>query len=633
MFQRGDSMDGKRGLTIVLSIIAVSMSLFHIYTGVFGSMEAILQRSLHLTFALPLVFLMYPALKGQVTRLNFTNIALVILSFCPGLYIYFEYDRISTRWAYTAEVTTLDFMMGALLVILLLEAARRIMGLVMTILCGAFLAYGFLGQYLPGALGHGGTHPLRVIEYLFLTTEGIYGTALGTSATFVVLFVIFGAFLKVSGSGKFFMDLALTLTGKTRGGPAKVGVVASSLFGTISGAAVANVYATGTFTIPLMKRIGYKPRFAGAVEAVSSTGGQLMPPIMGSAAFIMADMLGVSILTVMKAALIPAVLYFVSVYIIIHLEALKLGLEGLKDDEIPKTKNTLKKSFLLAPILAIVIVLMLGYSATFAALSGIGLCIIVSQFTKETRIGVKDLIEGLVQGAKGSVLVAIATAAAGIIVGVATQTGLGFKFTSYVTSFSDGNLWVAGILVMMASIIVGMGLPSVAAFIMVAALTGPALIELGVEPLAAYMFVFYYCAISTITPPVALSAFAAASISGSEPFRTGFSAMRLGLVAFLVPFMFLYSGELLLEGIISNIILAAVTALIGAITLGAGLQGWLIRKCTLIERILLFVAALTTLNPGLITDIVGLGFLGLVLLLQKLITPNFKQTQYKTKNI
>jgi len=608
--------DYKDKLRKVVFVVAVAMALFHLYTAAFGSMEAMLQRSIHLTFALPLAFLIYPASKSK-KAITIIDIILSILSIVPGMYIYLNYERISTRWPFAHEVTNLDFIIGILLILLISEVARRIMGNVMVIIVGSFLAYAFLGQYIPGMLGHSGFQPKRIIEYLFLTTDGIYGTSLGTSATYVVLFVIFGSFLSLSGSGKFFMDLAVALTGKSRGGPAKIAVISSALFGTISGAAVANVYATGTFTIPLMKKIGYRPQFAGAVEAVASTGGQIMPPIMGSAAFIMADMLGVSYIAIAKAALLPAILYFLSVYVMVHIESIKTGLRGLKEDEIPEMKNIIKKSYLLIPPIFIVLILSLGFTASKAALYSTFIALLIGFMNKDKKIGIKEIFEALEDGAKGSVMVAIATGAAGIIVGIATQTGLGFKFTNIVTSLSQGNIWLAGVLVMLACLVLGMGLPTVAAFIMVAALASPALIEMGISPMSAQMFVFYYCCISTITPPVALSAYAGASIAGSDPFKTGFTAVRLGLVAFIVPFMFLNSGELLLDGTVPSVLLATVTSIIGTIILGCGVQGWLVTKCNVLEIILLLAAALLTIKPGITTDIMGLAILAAIYLIKK----------------
>jgi len=608
--------DYKDKLRKVVFVVAVAMALFHLYTAAFGSMEAMLQRSIHLTFALPLAFLIYPASKSK-KAITIIDIILSILSIVPGMYIYLNYERISTRWPFAHEVTNLDFIIGILLILLISEVARRIMGNVMVIIVGSFLAYAFLGQYIPGMLGHSGFQPKRIIEYLFLTTDGIYGTSLGTSATYVVLFVIFGSFLSLSGSGKFFMDLAVALAGKSRGGPAKIAVISSALFGTISGAAVANVYATGTFTIPLMKKIGYRPQFAGAVEAVASTGGQIMPPIMGSAAFIMADMLGVSYIAIAKAALLPAILYFLSVYVMVDIESIKTGLRGLKEDEIPEMKNIIKKSYLLIPPIFIVLILILGFTASKAALYSTFIALLIGFMNKDKKIGIKEIFEALEDGAKGSVMVAIATGAAGIIVGIATQTGLGFKFTNIVTSLSQGNIWLAGVLVMLACLVLGMGLPTVAAFIMVAALASPALIEMGISPMSAQMFVFYYCCISTITPPVALSAYAGASIAGSDPFKTGFTAVRLGLVAFIVPFMFLNSGELLLDGTVPSVLLATVTSIIGTIILGCGVQGWLVTKCNVLEIILLLAAALLTIKPGITTDIMGLAILAAIYLIKK----------------
>lgn len=604
----------------VIFWFAVAMSVFQLYTAMFGTLEAIKQRSIHLMFALPLAFVFYPIKKDGGKFSKAFDYVLALIALLPGLYLLWQYQRISTRWLYSAEVTLLDTIMGLLLVILLIEAARRVMGNVMAILVGAFFLYALLGKYIPGYLNYAGKSLPRVIEYLYMSTEGIFGSPLGTSASYVVLFIIFGEFLSLSGSGEFFMDLAISLAGRSRGGPAKIGVISSALFGTISGAAVANVYATGSFTIPMMKKVGYRPQFAGAVEAVASTGGQLMPPVMGSAAFIMADMLGVPYFDVMKVAIVPAILYFLAVYVMVDNEAAKTGLKGLPEEEIPSSSAILKKIYLLIPPIGIIVILSIGFTASLGALIGIGLSIVVSWFNPDKRIGIREFIQGLYAGAKGAVLVAIATGAAGIIVGVSTKSGLGFKFTGLVTSISQGNIWIAGILVMIASVILGMGLPTVAAYIMVAALTVPALTTLGTTAISAQMFVFYYCSLSSITPPVALSAYAGASIAGSDPFKTGFTAVRLGLVAFIVPFMFLTTGELLLIGTVGNILVAIVTSVIGTYALSMSLQGWMISNLNMPLRVLLFAAALLTIKPGVGSDLIGLAIIALVFAIQKFST-------------
>ncbi|NMA54627.1 MAG: TRAP transporter permease [Firmicutes bacterium] len=600
----------------IIGIYAIAMSLFHLYTGLFGTLEAMLQRSVHLGFALPLVFLFNPTDKDKKEpgKLDWL---LAFVSLIPTLYIIADYQRISTRWAFSAQVTTLDMLIGVLTVLLLLEAARRLMGSVITILISSFLLYAVFGHMLGGKLGHAGYSFSRIIEYLYLTTEGIYGIPLGTSATYVVLFVIFGAFLEQCGTGELFMDLAVTLTGRSRGGPAKAAVMSSALFGTISGAAVANVYGTGTFTIPLMKKIGYDPEFAGAVEAVASAGGQIMPPVMGSAAFIMADMLGIPYFDIVKAAIIPAILYFMCVFVIVDLRAVKHGLVGLKKDQIPEKSQTYARLYLLAPIVGLVITLVLGYTAYLAALVGIGLAIAVSVFHPDNRMGIKDILNALEKGATGGIMVAVAAASSGIIVGIATQTGLGFKFTSMVTSLSGGNVILAGVLVMAAAIVLGMGLPASAAYIMVASLAVPALIQLQVSPLAAHMFVFYFAAISTITPPVAMASYAGASIAGADPMKTGFTGFKLALVAFIVPFFFLQeSPALLLQSNPITILIAAITSLVGAVALGGALEGWLISKTRLVESVALFVAAITMLKPGFVSDLCGIVILAAVVLFQ-----------------
>jgi TRAP transporter 4TM/12TM fusion protein len=451
---------------------------------------------------------------------------------------------------------------------------------------------------------------------MYLTTDGIYGIPLGTSATMVVMFILFGAFLYKSGAGKFFMDLACSLSGKSRGGPAKIAVFASAFFGTISGAAVANVYATGTFTIPLMKRIGYRPQFAGAVEAAASTGGQLMPPVMGSAAFIMAEILGVSYLEVMKAAILPAILYFGCCLFTVHFEALKYNLGSLMGEEIPSLKKTLGRSYMLFAPMAIIFMLVLGYTPSMSALAGTFITILISLPNKKFRIGPNRFIQCLQEGAKGAIMVAVATAAAGLIVGVAAKVGLGFKVTNVVMDLSGGFLLLGSILIMIATIIMGMGVPTTAAYIMVAALGAPILIKMGVIPMAAHMFVFYYACISTVTPPVALSAYAGASIANSEPFRTGFTAFRLAIAGFIVPFMFVYSPALLLNGNLLECMIAGVSAFLGCLALAGSLQGWFWGKATIVPRGMLLVSALALIHTSFRTDVIGICLIFIVLLWQ-----------------
>jgi TRAP transporter 4TM/12TM fusion protein len=458
-----------------------------------------------------------------------------------------------------------------------------------------------------------------VLDQLYLTTEGIFGTSLYVSATYVVLFVIFGAFLEKSGTGQLFMDFASALTGGSRGGPGKISCVSSGLFGTISGSAVANVMVDGWITIPLMKRTGFKPHFAAAIEATAATGGQIMPPVMGAAAFVMAEFTKIPYITIAKHALIPALLYYLALFWTIHYEAIKTNLRGLSKEELPNLKNVVKtRGHLFLPILLIIYLMMSGYTAPYAALWATLGVILVSWFRKETRFGLKAILGALEAGAKDALNVAAACACAGIVIGVITLTGLGLRFTSLVVSLAGDSLIPALVLTMVAGVVLGMGMPTTPAYIVQAALLIPALIKLKVPLVAAHMFVFYFSTLSAITPPVALAVYAAAGIGGTNLWKTGVAAVKAGATGFIVPYMFVFGPTLLMIGGWWEITLSLVTAVIGVFCLATGLQGWFLRKTTLLERGLLLIAALLLIKPGIYTDLTGLALLGGVCGLQKL---------------
>jgi TRAP transporter 4TM/12TM fusion protein len=475
----------------------------------------------------------------------------------------------------------------------------------------AFVAYAlFVAKVAPGS----------VVEINYLTTEGIFGIPLSVSATYVILFILFGAFVERSGAGKMFMDFALSLTGHSVGGPAKVAVITSGLFGTISGSAVANVMTTGTFTIPMMMRLGYRPAFAGAVEAVASTGGQIMPPIMGAAAFVMAEFLGVSYLTVAVFALIPALLYYVAVFVAVHFEALRTGMKGLPREECPRLLPVLKeRGHLFLPLVIIVAVLVSGYSAPFAALFGILSVVPVALMRKSTRseINLKGIVDALDSGARGALTIAAACACAGIVIGAIAQTGLGLTFTSFVLAVAQNNLIPALVLTMLAGIILGMGLPTTPAYIIQVALLVPALVKLGIVVQAAHLFVFYFAILSAITPPVALAVYAACGLSRSNLWETGWAAVKLGATGYIVPFMFAFSPALLLLGPWPESSLATLTALIGVTCLAGSLHSFFfLGPASAWQRVALLVAAICLIKPGWITDLAGGLALALVLLTQ-----------------
>jgi TRAP transporter 4TM/12TM fusion protein len=573
-----------------------------------------------LALLLPLTFLLYPAGKTSPTnRATALDILMALAAVVTALYIgIWDYDRIITRMIYVDPLTPWDWVFGVIIILLVLEATRRIIGVPMALVGVLSLVYAYLGPYLPARIAHPGFPLTQVLEHLYLTSEGIFGIPLGASATFIFLFVLFGAFLEKSGAGKFFIDLACGLAGGVRGGPAQVAVVTSALEGTVSGSAVANTIGSGTFTIPLMKSLGYKAHFAAAVEASASTGGQIMPPVMGVAAFILAEFVGIPYISVCVAALIPALLYFLAVGFMVDFEAAKLGLKGLPREMRPDLKKILREGLhLILPLFALIYFLVEGYTAFRAAFYAIVVVIASSFLRKATRMSLSSIVSALELGALNAIMVAVACASAGIIIGVISLTGLGVKFVALVVNFSQGILFLALPLVMLASLLLGMGVPTTAAYIMVAALAVPALVELGVDRLAAHLFAFYFACVSAITPPVAVAAYAGAGIARANPFLVGVTAVKLAIAAYVVPFMFVYGPALLFKGTAVEILTATVTACLGCYSLAGGVQGWLLGPATYPQRALLLVSALALIKPGYVTDAVGVGLLLLVMVWQK----------------
>ncbi|MBN8199172.1 MULTISPECIES: TRAP transporter permease [Bacillaceae] len=623
LLEKYDPEAGTRKLGGVLGWIVffglLAFSLFHLYTGVFGMLTAQLQRSIHLGFALALIFLLFPARKkdrGRKNKVAWYDIILAILGIAVGAYWPLFIDEIVMR---AGRLTEIDFYVGLIAVLLVLEATRRAVGLPITIIAVIFLAYAMFGPYMPAFLAHRGLDLERLVQTMFFTTEGILGTPLGVSATFIFLFLLFGSFLVKTGVGQYFNDLAVSIAGKRTGGPAKVAIFSSALQGTISGSSVANVVTSGSFTIPMMKKLGYKKEFAGAVEATASTGGQIMPPIMGAAAFLMVEFIGggITYWDIAKAAAIPALLYFAGVWIMTHFEAKRVGLRGLKDEEMPNRKEVMKKIYLLLPILAVIILLMSGMSVIRAALWSIVITVAVSMISKETRIGFRDAIDALVDGARTALGVAAATAAAGIIVGVVVKTGLGLKMANGLLDLSGGLLIPTLMLTMVAAIILGMGSPTTANYVITSTIAAPAIILLGVPDLSAHLFVFYFGIVADVTPPVALAAFAAAGVSGGDPIKTGVSASKLAIGAFIIPYMFVLSPELLMiDTTWYYLIWVVFTALAGMMAIGAGVIGYWLRKLNIFERLLGIAGGLLLIYPEGVTDIVGLVIFVLLIALQ-----------------
>jgi TRAP transporter 4TM/12TM fusion protein len=630
LLEKYDPEAGTRKLTGVFGWIAfyglLAFSLFQLYTGIFGQLTAQLQRTIHLGFALALIFLLFPARKKNLkkNKVAWYDILLAILAIIVGAYWPLMIDELVMR---VGRLTDLDFYIGLTAILLVLEATRRTVGLPITVIATLFLGYALYGPYMPGFLAHRGLDLTRLVQTMFYTTEGILGTPLGVSATFIFLFLLFGSFLVKTGVGQYFNDLAVSIAGRRIGGPAKVAIFSSALQGTISGSSVANVVTSGSFTIPMMKRLGYKKEFAGAVEAASSTGGQLMPPVMGAAAFLMVEFIGgVTYWDIAKAAAIPAVLYFTGIWIMTHFEAKKLGLKGLPEEEMPDRKEIIKDLYLLIPIISVLVLLMSGMSVMRAALWSILLTVILSGLKKKTRMGFGDVIGALVDGARTALSVAAATASAGIIVGVVTKTGLGLKLANGLLDLADGRLLLILFFTMIASLILGMGSPTTANYVITSTIAAPAIILMGVPDLSAHLFVFYFGIIADITPPVALAAFAAAAVSGGEPIKTGINSSKLAIAAFIIPYMFVLSPELLMINTTwTYLIWIIFTALAGMTVIGAGIIGYWIRKLLWYERIIGIAAGLLLIYPEGISDMVGLGLFGLILALQLTVKPQNKE--------
>jgi TRAP transporter 4TM/12TM fusion protein len=636
--------------------VAVAMSVFQLYTAGFGLLNAHVQRAIHLAFILTLAFLLFPLRPGRKYRAGgvpIFDLALALAGAGVGLYIFWDYQGIVIR---AGIPSTTDLALAFVTILLVMEASRRVIGLPMVILSAVFLLYAYFGPYLPGIFGHRGYAVNEIAEYMYLTTEGIFGIPLGVSATYIFLFILLGAYLEQAGIIAFFSDLAMSVVGHTKGGPAKVAVFSSGLLGMVNGSAIANVVTTGAFTIPLMKRTGFRSEFAGAVEATASMGGQIMPPVMGAVAFIMSDTLAIPYVEICKAAAIPAVLYFLSVGVMVHFEAGRTGLKGIPREQLPKLSRVLAtKWYLLVPLAALVYLLLAGYTPIFAGFYGVVLTIALIMTQKlweahggaafralvvlglaaggfliyrynlpgvlalhgflialcllrtETRTTLFELVRSLHNGARSALGVAIACAVIGIVVGVATMTGFGVKLSSAITSLAHGNLFLTLVFTMISSLVLGMGVPTIPTYIITSTMAAPALAVFHIPPLVAHMFVFYFGLLADLTPPVALAAFAGAGIAKADPTKTGFNAVRLALAGFLVPFIFVYDNSLMLLNTTAvGAVMITATATLGIVLLGAGAIGHLVIPAKLHERVLFVAGALLLIIPGWVTDVGGI---------------------------
>jgi len=556
---------------IFITVMAAAMSLFHIYTTGFGFFTAPIQRAAFFTFVMVLGFALYPGrFKGELEERRLPgplDLLLMVVGATCGLYIIVNFEDIVMNMGNPSQT---DLIMGGIAILLLLELCRRAVGPVLAIICAVFLLYALFGNYIPGFLSHRGYPLQRVISHMYLTTEGMFGTAAGVATQYVFMFILFGAFLARTGTGQFFIDLSVALLGGFSGGPAKVAVVSSGLMGTINGSSVANVVGTGSFTIPLMKSIGYKPHFAGAVEAAASTGGQLMPPVMGAGAFLMADITGIPYSQIIIAAALPALLYYTGVLTGVHLEAKRTGLQGLSRDQLPSAMKILKeRGVLLLPIFAVIFMLLRGYTPPYAAIAGIIVAIVAGAALPTTRVHPIKYWEALVQGARDALGVSIACLSIGFIMGSATLTGAGLKIANGILMLSGGNLFLTLVFTMIACLILGMGLPTTANYLVTSTIAAPALVTAGVPLLSAHLFVFYFGIIADLTPPVALAAMAGAGIAGSPPVKTGVQSFKLAAPAYLIPYVFCYAPQITLVGFdFLSGMQASFTAILGVLCRG-----------------------------------------------------------------
>lgn len=597
----------KSALKKVSLILAICFVAFHLYTAAFGTMPGIAQKSIHLGFLLVIFYINAMVDSEKRWEQIFLGImALFALGGCAYITILDENLQLRAGIVYAS-----DILFAILLIIAIFEVCRRKMGNPLVIITLVFVAYAFLGKYIPGFLNQPGMTLKKFTSLVYLTTDGIFGSPLYASASYVVLFVLLGAIMSVSGIGDYMTNLATSLFGHMRGGPAKVAVVASGFFGSISGSPTANVIGTGTFTIPMMKKNGFEPEFAAAVEATASTGGAIMPPIMGSTAFIMAEMLGIPYTAVAKAALIPAILYFLAVLFGVDIYAAKHGLKGIPRSQLPKVRSMLKQIYMLAPLIFLIFCMaVFNMTIVRSGLLTIIVTLVLVEINPKTRMTKEQWLQIPVQTVKSAVSVGIACAMAGIISGVIMGSGLGYRISSILTSVAGTSMLLLLVLTMVVSLIMGMGVPTTAAYLVLASLVAPTMIQLGIPPLAAHMFIFYFGCISSITPPVALAAYAGAGLAGCDPNKTGYKAFRLAFCSFLMPYLFVYNPVLLMEGGVLDILWSLVTALIGAYLLASGFEGFFFRwSLKWFERPLMILGAVMLIVPGMVTDLVGIAII------------------------
>lgn len=608
---------GRSGYQSVVSAVAIALAVFQLYTGLFGTLDALMQRAIHLGFGLVLLFCVNPLrIPKNGNQPAWIDLAFALLATAPIVYVLCRYNWITEkRFSLLTPLSSTEIVLGVLIIALILEATRRVVGRSLLYVVVGFLLYPLIGPHLPGILRSAPIGFLELVDFLYLGTGGVFGIPLGVSATEIALFIIFGAVLMRSGGATLMNNLASAMAGKSPGGPAKVAVVASSLMGTISGSGTANVVTTGSVTIPMMKKAGYKAHFAGAVEAVASTGGQIMPPVMGATAFVMSAFSGIPYSTIIVYAIVPAILYYVGLFMMVHLEALRLKLPGV-EPEMGLKEILCGYGHMVIPIVVLVYLLLAGFTPRLAGGIAVISALAASQLRQTTRLSVWDVLQAFEDGAKGLLVVITATAAAGLIVGVIDLTGLGQRLGAAFVALAGGSLLPALVLGMLLAILLGMGMPTTPAYVIQAATVIPALIQLGLPPFVAHMFAFYFACLSLITPPVAIAAYAAAGIAGSNIWETGWTAFRLGLAGYIVPFAFVYGPSLLLVGAPWEVFHTVLTAFLGVVCLAIAVEGYLCKSLSLWERVMAAAAAALLLAPLWETVVPGLILMGFLFAVQ-----------------
>jgi TRAP transporter 4TM/12TM fusion protein len=591
----------------VARVVAIFTALYHVYIGVFGIARPLANYAITASLFMCLTFLYVPSRKGK--GITPFDALLALLSLLVGFYVAANYQVISTRPTMVGEIRPVEYVLGILAIALVLETTRRTIGMPLVYIALSFILYCFLGKYLPGMFGHSGFSVGDIVESLYLTLDGIHGTPIAVVATLVVQFVLFGAFLEASGTAKFFVDISMSLMGSLRGAAGHIGNLSAALFGTMTGSPTANTVTVGSFAIPLMKKTGFTSIFSGAIMAVSGTGAALMPPVMGTAAFLMAEITGIRYIDICRAAIFPAILYFLSVSLVIHFEASKTGIRGLRREELPSFIKTIPIGFqYIGPIAVLIVLLIKGYAPALCAVIASFLIFLVSFFRRETRMNLRKVLGSLESTAKTSISVATSCLSAGIVVGAIILTGLGGKFSSIVVAVSQQSLFFALFLTMIASLLLGMGMPLPVVYILTAVLCGPAIASLGVPKMAAHLFLVYFACISAVTPPVAVAAYAAAAIAQDNPVRIGFTGLKYAIAGFIIPYAFIYDQSILLEGNVYKVITAVVSCTIGVLALSSAVSNWMFNSLLPWERVLLIIGGILLVYPETLTSLIGICF-------------------------